>query len=62
VVYYNLLSIGASWLGGARLGFAPFMLGLHGSVLVATLLWLASRHNQWSWRHLLTLRSTANAL
>jgi len=62
VVYYNLLNIGASWLGGARLGFAPFMLGLHGSVLVATLLWLAYRHNQWSWRHLLTLRSPANAL
>jgi lipopolysaccharide export system permease protein len=62
VVYYNLLNIGASWLGGARVGFAPFMLSLHGSVLVATLLWLAYRHNQWSWRHLLTLRSPANAL
>jgi lipopolysaccharide export system permease protein len=54
VVYYNLINLGQSWIETGRVGFAPFMLSLHGGVLTLALLWLSKRHNQWS---LLDLRS-----
>jgi lipopolysaccharide export system permease protein len=57
VVYYNLLNIGASWVTSSKLGFGALMIGLHGGVLAATLVWLAARSGQWSWRHLLPARS-----
>ena len=47
VIYYNLLSLGESWIGSGRFGIAGFMLALHGGVLFMTLLWLAKRHSNW---------------
>lgn len=49
VVYYNLLNLGQSWIGGGRTTAAGFLLGLHGTALAAGLLWLAKQHNNWSW-------------
>lgn len=49
VVYYNLLNIGQSWIASGKTAFGPFLLGLHGGVFVLGLLWLAKRHNNWSW-------------
>jgi lipopolysaccharide export system permease protein len=48
VVYYNLLNLGQSWVTSGRVGFAAFLLALHGGVLAAALLWLAKQHNNWS--------------
>lgn len=47
VIYYNLLNIGQTWVASGQVGFAPFMLALHGGVLVTALLWLAKQHNNW---------------
>lgn len=53
VVYYNLLNVGFSRISTGRTEFASWMLLLHGGVLALTLLWMAARHHQWSWRNLL---------
>jgi lipopolysaccharide export system permease protein len=57
IVYYNLMTLGQSWVGAGRLGLVSFMVLLHGGMLLMSLLVLAARHNQWSlqrlWRHLL---------
>lgn len=47
ILYYNLLNIGQSWITGERVDMLRFMVGLHGGVLVAALLWLAKQHNNW---------------
>jgi lipopolysaccharide export system permease protein len=47
IVYFNLLNIGQSWVGGGRAGFVGFVLALHGGVLLVALLWLAKQHNNW---------------
>ena len=52
VVYYNLLNLGQSWVSLGQVGFARFLLGLHGGVLLVALLWLAKQHNNWTVRQL----------
>jgi lipopolysaccharide export system permease protein len=59
VVYYNLLNVGFSRIANGRTSFTEWMLVLHGGVLVLTLVWMAARHAQWSWRHLLPQRSSS---
>lgn len=56
IVYYNLMTLGQSWVGAGRLGLASFMVLLHGGMLAVSLLVLAIRHNQWSVRRLLPPR------
>lgn len=52
VFYYNLLNIGQGWVASGMVGLWPFMLGLHGSVMLLALAWLAKRHYglEWRWR------------
>lgn len=52
IVYYNLMTLGQNWVGAGRMGLLSFMLLLHGGMLLASLLVLAARHNQWSIRQL----------
>ena len=52
IVYYNLMTLGQSWVGAGRLGLPGFMLSLHGGMLLVALLVLAVRHNQWALRPL----------
>jgi lipopolysaccharide export system permease protein len=49
VVYFNLLNLGQNWISSKQLSFGALMLGLHGGVLVITLLWLIKNHNNWQW-------------
>jgi lipopolysaccharide export system permease protein len=56
VVYYNMLNVGFSRIANGRTDFASWMLALHGGVLAFTIVWMAARHNQWSWRQLLPTR------
>jgi lipopolysaccharide export system permease protein len=58
VVYYNLLNVGFSRIANGRTDFASWMLALHGGIFALTLLWMAARHNQWSWRQLLPRRAS----
>ncbi len=53
VVYYNLMTVGQSWVAAGRMGMGPFMILLHGGTLLFALLLLVARHNQWSLRTLL---------
>ena len=53
VVYFNLLNLGQSWIGRERMGFAAFLLVLHGGTFAFATLWLAKQHNNWGWRPLL---------
>jgi lipopolysaccharide export system permease protein len=57
VVYYNMLNVGFGWISSGRVGFANYMLSLHGGVLLATGMWLAARNANWSLRNLLPRRA-----
>ena len=57
VVYYNMLNVGFSRIASGRSDIVVWMLTLHGGVLMLTLLWMAARHNQWSWRQLMPHRT-----
>ena len=59
IVYYNLMTIGQTWISAGRMGMAPFMLMLHGGALALGLLLLVARHNHWSVRALLPRRRPA---
>lgn len=56
VFYYNLLNLGKSWVAAGSIGLVSFLLALHGTVLVLTLLWLAKRHQNFSIRVWLSSR------
>jgi len=47
VVYFNLLNLGQSWVGRERIGFAGFLLLLHGGTFLFAAGWLAKQHNNW---------------
>lgn len=50
VVYQNILSVGKSWVAAEQVAWLPFLLVLHGGVLLMTLLWLSKRHFNWHWQ------------
>ena len=52
VLYYNLLNLGESWVSSGRFGIVGFLITLHGGVMVAALVWLAKRDNNWLRRHI----------
>jgi len=45
--YYNLLTIGQSWIGRGRVSLWPFLGLLHGGILILSIVWLALRQG---WR------------
>ena len=57
VVYYNLMTLGQSWVGAGKLGLPAFMLSLHGGTLALALAVLAVRHNYWTLQRLWPNRS-----
>ncbi|SER46041.1 LPS export ABC transporter permease LptF [Giesbergeria anulus] len=59
IVYYNLLSLGQSWVGAGRITLLPFLLLLHGSTLVLAGVWLTARHYHWHPRYWWHRRSAA---
>lgn len=61
IVYYNLLNLGQSWIGSGRVGFAAFMLGLHGGAFLLGALWLGKQHNNWVWPRLQSGKARAAA-
>lgn len=48
IVYYNLMTLGQSWVGAGRMSMPAFTLGLHGGVFALAVLVLALRHHQWT--------------
>lgn len=57
VVYYNLLSLGQSWIASGKMSFAAWSVALHGGILVIGALLLAKEHNNWHWRRWVARRS-----
>jgi lipopolysaccharide export system permease protein len=49
VAYFNMLNVGQSWISSGRVGFAPFMLALHGGFFLLAWAWLAVRHFNGAW-------------
>lgn len=49
IMYYNLLNLGQGWAAAGAVGSIPLMLGLHGSVFLLSVVWIAKRHLGWSW-------------
>lgn len=47
VVYYNLMSMGQSWVASGRLSLATYVIGIHGSIFALGMLGLAMRHHRW---------------
>jgi len=60
-LYYNLLNLGNSWIAAGLLGFAPFLLAVHGGALLLGLAWLTLRNRGWHWRQLLPQRTRTEA-
>lgn len=48
VVYFNLLSLGQSWVGRGKVEAGLFLMLLHGGVLALALAWMLARNAQWS--------------
>ena len=50
--YYNLLTLGESWIARGRVGFGAYLLLLHGGILLLSAGWLLARHHGWggAWR------------
>ena len=61
IFYYNLLNIGQNGIASGRYGIVGWTLGLHGTALLLSLLWLWLRQRQWSWRDLLPHRGLRTA-
>ncbi len=58
VVYYNFINMGQGWIGSGKFQFLPLLIVLHGGIFLLAITWLMVRHNNWSWRHLLTAHSS----
>ncbi len=50
VVYFNLLVLGKNWVENGKIQLLPLLVLLHGSVFLASVMWLAKRHNHWAIR------------
>ncbi|MNF13372.1 hypothetical protein D3C80_2151930 [compost metagenome] len=61
IVYYNLMTLGQSWVGAGRIGALGFMALLHGGTLLCGLGVLLARHHRWSIRSLWPSRNKAVA-
>jgi lipopolysaccharide export system permease protein len=48
VLYFNLLNLGQSWIANQRMGFATFLVLVHGGTFLGGVLWLAKQHNNWA--------------
>ncbi len=59
--YYNLLSVGQSWIGSGRFNLPVFLLLLHGGIFVLAMAWLLARHGNWlnRWRQRVRARELA---
>ena len=59
IVYYNLMTLGQSWVSGGKLSLPGYIALLHGGTLTFALLVLAIRHNHWTPSQLWRRRSAA---
>ena len=58
IVYYNLMTLGESWVSANKIGMWGILGLLHGSILIVGVLVLLARHFRWSPRDLLQRSGT----
>jgi lipopolysaccharide export system permease protein len=46
--YYNLINLSQSWIASGQYRFTDVIVVIHGGVFAFSALWLAKRHNNWS--------------
>jgi lipopolysaccharide export system permease protein len=46
--YYNLINLSQSWIASGQFRFTALILMTHGGIFTISALWLAKRHNNWS--------------
>jgi lipopolysaccharide export system permease protein len=46
--YYNLINLSQSWIASGQFKFSALLLAMHGGIFLLSALWLAKRHNNWS--------------
>lgn len=57
VFYYNLINMSQSWIANGQFRFTNVIFILHGSAFALGALWMAKRHNNWSfWAYLKSSR------
>ena len=58
--YYNLINLSQSWIASGQFRFTALILLMHGGIFVVSALWLAKRHNNWSFLAALKHRKISN--
>ena len=58
IVYYNLINLGQNWIANGRFPFVTYVVTLHAGVAVLSVLWLAKRNHNWTWRGWLRRRNS----
>ena len=53
IVYYNLMTLGESWVGASKISMWGLLGLLHGGIFAGSVLVLLARHFRWSPRDLL---------
>ena len=59
--YYNLINLSQSWIASGQFRFTALILAMHGGIFIVSALWLAKRHNNWSFLAALKHRKTMKA-
>jgi lipopolysaccharide export system permease protein len=59
--YYNLINLSQSWIASGQFRFTALILMMHGGIFIISALWLAKRHNNWSFLAALKHRKTVKA-
>ncbi len=61
VVYYNLMSMGQSWVASGRISLPTYLLGMHGGIFAIAAIGLTIRHNRWHFKDLWQRRREVTA-
>ncbi|CAM4380233.1 LPS export ABC transporter permease LptF [Comamonas aquatilis] len=61
IVYYNLMTLGESWVSSGKLSMTALLLLLHGTTFITGMFILLVRHKRWSLRDLLGRKSATGA-
>lgn len=56
--YYNLINLSQSWIASGQYRFTDVIVVIHGGAFALGALWLAKRHNNWSFKSYLKSRSS----
>jgi lipopolysaccharide export system permease protein len=56
--YYNLINLSQSWIASGQYRFTDVIVVIHGGAFALGVLWLAKRHNNWSFKSYLKSRSS----